>query len=67
MANHASRRNGPHAGRCETSDEGHRASTRKDLLIFTSAALEHDLEVTGPVEVKLYAAPAPRIPISSPA
>ncbi|MDQ1328007.1 MAG: uncharacterized protein QG641_1292 [Candidatus Poribacteria bacterium] len=29
---------------------------RDDVLVYTSATLEKDLEVTGPVEVKLYAA-----------
>lgn len=32
------------------------AEQRKDVLVFTSGALKEDLEVTGPVEVILYAA-----------
>lgn len=29
--------------------------TRPDVLIYTSKALEHDLEVTGPIAIKLFA------------
>ena len=29
---------------------------RKDVLVYTTEPLEHDVEVTGPVEVKLFAA-----------
>ena len=39
---------------------------RGDVLVYTTAPLERDMEVTGPVEVRLFAASDGPIPISRP-
>jgi putative CocE/NonD family hydrolase len=39
---------------------------RKDVLVYTSAPLKQDLEVTGPIRVVLYASTSAWTPISRP-
>lgn len=41
---------GPHAGIAKQND----IEARQDVLVYTGAPLEHDLEVTGPIKLMLY-------------
>ncbi|MDA1330843.1 MAG: CocE/NonD family hydrolase [Chloroflexi bacterium] len=53
--NHSSPEYQPHILRVGTMDQRPNES-RPDVLVFTSEPVEHNVEVTGPVLVKLYAA-----------